>query len=98
MLYFGSCGSYNRKCLGVRVGQGRARSILTHHARFKIYFFEILISIKIKELYQKILSSIKIQDFPEQSIEFKHDTRMGGNLEFEQDSRLYLYLNEYQFK
>ena len=42
--------------------------------------------------------SIKIQDFPEQSFEFKQDLRMGGNLEFKQDSRLYLYLKEYKFK
>ena len=55
-------------------------------------------SIKIQDFSQKILLSIKIQDFPEQSLEFKQDPRMGGNLEFEQDSRLYLYLKEYQFK
>ena len=42
--------------------------------------------------------SIKIQDFPEQSLEFKQDPRMGENLEFEQDSRLYLYSKECQFK
>ena len=78
--------------------QGRARSVLTHQARFKICVFEISMSIKIQEFSQKILLSIKIQDFPEQSLEFKQDPRMGGNLEFEQDSRLYLYLKEYQFK
>ena len=55
-------------------------------------------SIKIQEISQKILMSIKIQDSPEQSLEFQQDPRMGGNLEFEQDSRLYLYLKEYQFK
>ena len=42
--------------------------------------------------------SIKIQDFPEQSLEFKQEPRMGGNLEIEQDSRLYFYLKEYKFK
>ena len=47
-------------------------------------------SIKIQEFSQKILLSIKIQDFPEQSLLFKQDSRMGGNLEFEQDSILYL--------
>ena len=36
--------------------------------------------------------SIKIQDFPEQNLEFKQDLRTGVNLEFEQDSRQYLYL------
>ena len=33
------------------------------------------------------------QDFPEQNFEFNQDPRMGGNLEFEQDSRQNLYLN-----
>ena len=42
--------------------------------------------------------SIKIQDFPEQILDFKQDPRMGENLEFKQDSRLYLYLKEYKFK
>ena len=55
-------------------------------------------SIKIQEFAHLKSLSIKIQDFPEQSLEFKQDPRMGGNLEFEQDSRLYLYLKEYQFK
>ena len=55
-------------------------------------------SIKIQEFSQKILLSIKILDIPEQSLEFKQNPRMGGNLEFEQDSRLYLYLKEYKFK
>ena len=82
----------------IYVIQGRARLILTHQARFKIYVFEISMSIKIQEFSQKILMSIKIQDFPEQSLEFKQDPRMDGNLEFEQDSRLYLYLKEYQIK
>ena len=45
-----------------------------------------------------MLLSIKIQDFPEQSFEFKQDPRIGGNLEFEQDLRYYLYSKEYQFK
>ena len=44
-------------------------------------------SIKIQQFSQKILMSIKIQDFPEQNLEFKQDPRMGGNLEIEQDSR-----------
>ena len=35
--------------------------------------------------------SIKIQDFPEQSLDFKQDPRMDGNLEFEQDSKQHLY-------
>ena len=44
-------------------------------------------------------SRIKInQESPEHNREFKQDLRMGGNLEFEQDSRLYRYLKEYQFK
>ena len=55
-------------------------------------------SIKIQEFCQQFLLSIKIQDFSEQSLEFKQDPRMGGNLEFEQDLRLDLYLKEYLFK
>ena len=39
-----------------------------------------------------------IQDFPEKSLEFKQDLRMGGYLEVKQDSRLYLYLKENQLK
>ena len=66
---------------------GRARSILTHQARFKICVFEISMSIKIQAFSQKILFSIKIQDFLEQSFDFKQDPRMSGNLEFEKDSR-----------
>ena len=53
-------------------------------------------SIKIQEFSQKISLSIKNQDFPEQNL--KQDPRMGKTLEFEQDSRQYLYLIEYQFK
>ena len=34
---------------------------------------------------------IKIQDFPDQNLEFKQDPRNVGNLEFEQDVRQYLY-------
>ena len=48
-------------------------------------------SIKIQELSQNILFSIKIQYFPWQNHEFKQNQIMGGNLEFEQDSRQYIY-------
>ena len=34
---------------------------------------------------------IKIQDFPDQNLEFKQDPRNVGNLEFEKDVRQYLY-------
>ena len=72
--------------------------MLIHQAGFKICVIEISMSIQIQEFSQKILLSIKIQDFPEQSLEFKQDSRMGGNIEFKQDSRVYLNLKEYQFK
>ena len=55
-------------------------------------------SIKIQEFSQKISLSIKIQDFPEQNIEFKHDPRMSGYLEFEQDSRKYFSSKEYKLE
>ena len=39
----------------------------------------------------KISLLIKIQDFPDQNLEFKQDPRNVGNLEFEKDVRQYLY-------
>ena len=47
----------------VRKQQGRARSILTHQARFKTCVYEISMSIKIQEFSQNISLSIKIQEF-----------------------------------
>ena len=48
-------------------------------------------SIKIQEFSENISLSIENQDFSVQNLKFKQDPRMGGNLEFEQDSRQYLY-------
>ena len=47
-------------------------------------------SIKIQECSQKLSLSIKIQDFPEQNLDFKRDPRMGEHLEIQD-------LKEYQF-
>ena len=49
----------------------------------------------IQQISQQISLSIKSK---EQNLEFKQYPRVGGHLEFEQDSRQYIYLKEYQFK
>ena len=77
--------------------KSNSRLILTHQARFKIGVLKYKYQSRFKNFLKKYChqSRFKIQDFPEQSLEFKQNPRMGVNFEFQQDSRLDLYLKEY---